>query len=1770
MFFFVFLFFAVWVTLPVKAETDRMWIDSARLSQMRLAIQVEGSVHQKSFQIMQARVDSANRDSIDWTIYGGSWDGDNWNYYRNRLVREASMLYLLTDSTVYAQLAYDVLFAIHNDPDPDGRLPESGYGLARATVGLGFAIAYNWCYPAWNSEQRAYVRSKIILSLDNWPSYSHVNLDTYDNGSNWVGVCRSAELLMMLATAEDTIRTERYGYLHASLFSHINTAFGDKGFCQEGNGYIAYPGAFLFPAVFALAHKGDSSLFYELNQKRFWEIVTYTSAFSFFKEDGPLPYFTKANNFGVGSNTFNQEGFKNLLFNTVDGDELRYYQYIYDHQEGLQSGRPDAYLFDQTRAGMLWLLTYYPFDQESSLSPQGNMPLSMVDSVYGYAVFRNQWKDSNDIVFSLAGDQKNYGRAWDQPEASQITLTANNMIFFSGPGKNTSRADYSTLQTDHISDSKRGGTSGRLISMQRHSHGGYAVVDGFNKYHEAGLSKMQRHALVQYQENRNSGLFAIMDQMSAESPHTYTFNLSLGHWKQEDTLPVVIGQEQGVTTFLIQGEDHAYLKGWVINPPDATVESDGLSLSVTTSAAMSDTIWVVMLTDTGFADTLLLDYTGMASHVQIKDTLLAYNPVKNSLFLGTPHLQSPGYPENLTVNKLSDNSVSLGWEAPLDSDLAGYRLYRLPNADAPLDEASLINARVTTNSFFDEGLGADSSYWYKIVAYDVWGNEADSVPGIQAKTLVDVFSPQVVSVHALSASSLELLLDQRLSGGDVLPENFSIDNGVAVQEVQQVDDRTIRLITSPLSDGIAYTLAVRELSDENGNKTLQTARFAYYPEKHITESFEYCYQGDLAYQGSGSGWKGAWLYNMSQVREVFDTVLTVGGISGGSKAVELAEKDQGILRYFKDRYLISNDDVFVSFLLRIPDQIDQEGVKIGLYNPSGRFDEYFIGIDQSSYGDNLLVKKFNNEETGHYDFTPGETVLFVAAVQGSVMKLWINPETEEDEPQVELMENTKQLGGLGLYTENAGKVLLDDIHIGYDFRSVVQARRYAKTESPAFLSLTPTRINHIELSWLNRADSLAIHHVFRKKSTDSDYQWLDSVAVGLTHYVDTSSKELIEYQYVVRALVDSVNKSVYSNQVAVDIAQYVPHKPVNLALEQLSDTVVQLNWQDLSDNESGFIVYTKTGSGSFYVLDTVEINATSYANSYFVNQKFTHYKIRSYNDFADSDLTDSVTAIKLNIPGDMLLSSVPGEIHLDWEDLSAYETGYQVQRKLNAGAFEDISNTPPDAESSIDDIITENAWYTYRVRAIRDGFFSAYSAVDSIFIPIAPEDFAITYMYEGHALISWKPFSTNAHGVVLSMESNTEAVSLLDTIWVESSSYYHVSGLETEKPYTFYGMSFYDQGVSSLVTEDLFIPETPSSLSVATVSNGIYLDWEDQSAGETHTVIERRMDQGDWLAYDSVPADSVSFLDTAVVEGHTYTYRVYAVTENAWSSRTFSVSGVYSRDLSPVLTADFISDNTVKLDWTIRSDFHDAFWVERKTADGNYERLSTEAAWTTRWTGEPKEPMQTNTYRIGAFYSLTGSVLYASPVSLSLGSYLPAVPYGLNATLRDDSLVINLSWMDSTDVVDGFVVERKMPQQSFELLDSTIHSYWVDTHAIEAGNTYIYRVKAYNRFGFSAYSLYDTLHYDETSIPALLLAGCKFLVYPNPAANYIHIDFPNDGACFKSIPDHMQLIDLNGRLLYIDSFNPVWNVSNYPEGVYYLHFLEGQTIIGKEKILIAR
>jgi len=89
----------------------------------------------------------------------------------------------------------------------------------------------------------------------------------------------------------------------------------------------------------------------------------------------------------------------------------------------------------------------------------------------------------------------------------------------------------------------------------------------------------------------------------------------------------------------------------------------------------------------------------------------------------------------------------------------------------------------------------------------------------------------------------------------------------------------------------------------------------------------------------------------------------------------------------------------------------------------------------------------------------------------------------------------------------------------------------------------------------------------------------------------------------------------------------LPEQPMELGSSALSAVAAKLTWKDMSDDETGFVVERKEGSGSYHYAASVASDATEFVDAGLsANTSYT-YRIKALNDYGESP-TSNETSVK--------------------------------------------------------------------------------------------------------------------------------------------------------------------------------------------------------------------------------------------------------------------------------------------------------------------------------------------------------------------------------------------------------------------------------------------------------------------------------------------------------------------------------------------------------------
>lgn len=653
-------------TTILEAQSPRLFLTQGRIDTLKQAICEEESHHHELFQLIKNRVDDRNLD-----LYGG----DKNNYRRSYQAVENALIYILTDDTVYARQAYDLLIEMYTSGDEGTpTIPDTGNyatktpgskALTYAFPSMAYGICYDWARSGWYQWQADTVMAKMQQGLDEWEALFRWEL--YDMpSSNWVSVCRSAELIMMLGAQQETVRQERYDTLKYLLRFHYDLAYGPSGYSNEGLGYIHYGVPFAYAANYAALSIGDSGLVDCFEGKSFDKLMMYTFAYT---EDKKHLMTSVDSHYPFG------EGVFGLIMGNLDTVSLKYYKNFYDHHLGTKSSLENDDKYDQRRLGAVWNLLYYPIDLKD-VNPTAPLSYCLADHEFGAYFIRSRWKNKNDILFNVMGKYSYHRKGWQDAETFNIGLVAFGDRFFGGPGKGGNDPNYSSLLIDAKAKESSKHT-GNYHFFEEKGDEIYVVVDGGPKYSNMGVTNVKRHVLVKFL-NDSTAIIAAMDKIKTASKHSYRWQLNIGHEEGDAGITADISDDNGRSSFLLTGTRGGFVKGWYLSDNNLDFQGND-PLFTQTLNKTEDNLWVVMYVGMGDSPVAQFADNGIGTIMEIENQYIYYDSDSDRILI------SELFPVSYNPQELEQQMRV--YPVPADNEI----IMELPKSNSAITEIKIVN-----------------------------------------------------------------------------------------------------------------------------------------------------------------------------------------------------------------------------------------------------------------------------------------------------------------------------------------------------------------------------------------------------------------------------------------------------------------------------------------------------------------------------------------------------------------------------------------------------------------------------------------------------------------------------------------------------------------------------------------------------------------------------------------------------------------------------------------------------------------------------------------------------------------------------------------------------------------------------------------------------------------------------------------------------------------------------------------------------------------------
>lgn len=418
------------------------------------------------------------------------------------------LLFALTDEAYWAEQAWQLSDMVIDDKvftqDP------FSFGLSRAALLQGLALAYDFSYHGWTPAQRHRANVALydlMVSVHTTMGHSA----NYSTASNWMGVRWGSVLLASLLVDPPPEFDGRHEPADAfqwdsreRLVSHIAENTFSNGWNGESLGYYSYNWSFIAPALWALSNQLG------------WEQGRALQRFAPEAING-LHGLATATVIQDGTNRWalkpdlsddNPNSFPIHLFGIGLGlypiEQQPYVRWFHDYLWGAQDGA------HQRGWNKFSLLTHQA--NQRAINPAEAGWLNYHDPEQGNALFRNRFQDHEDIVFAYTATATRV-RGHNGPDTNTFRLIGLGTPWIIGGGRTGATAGQTNLFPIPAQTLEKGNSRSLGILSDHHFNlngtGGWARGSGS----QTGVTDHERFVAVNYDPATGAaGAFLVADQ----------------------------------------------------------------------------------------------------------------------------------------------------------------------------------------------------------------------------------------------------------------------------------------------------------------------------------------------------------------------------------------------------------------------------------------------------------------------------------------------------------------------------------------------------------------------------------------------------------------------------------------------------------------------------------------------------------------------------------------------------------------------------------------------------------------------------------------------------------------------------------------------------------------------------------------------------------------------------------------------------------------------------------------------------------------------------------------------------------------------------------------------------------------------------------------------------------------------------------------------------------------------------------------------------------
>jgi hypothetical protein len=271
-------------------------------------------------------------------------------------------------------------------------------------------------------------------------------------------------------------------------------------------------------------------------------------------------------------------------------------------------------------------------------------------------------------------------------------------------------------------------------------------------------------------------------------------------------------------------------------------------------------------------------------------------------------------------------------------------------------------------------------------------------------------------------------------------------------------------------------------------------------------------------------------------------------------------------------------------------------------------------------------------------------------------------------------------------------------------------------------------LTRIEVYWTDNLTNETGWEIHRSTTgRDGTFALLAQTAANTTSYSDQGLQASTEYCYRIRSFRTAGRKTSIGGFLPTTCAKTLgaPEAPINIRVRPGLFGAVDVSWDRTVFNTDGLrLERAASGEGPWVTVTTLSVLADSHRDTGRPVEQQVCYRVFAFNAYGESPSTVDCTTPPAS-PAELKATAQDEQnIVLTWQDRSAAEDGYEVQRAGDDLVWSVIATVAVDVQRYQDGGLTSNTRFWYRIRAVKDGGFSEFTpvagAITANALPAAP------------------------------------------------------------------------------------------------------------------------------------------------------------------------------------------------------------------------------------------------------------------------------------------------------------------------------------------------------------------------------------------------------------------------------------------------------------------